>query len=107
MARPHKPIDYTGRKIGTLTITHRAPNRGEIPCWFADCDCGMEGVVVQQYKFHRDNSRVSCGCLQLEEKRKLGRRQSAENREYRWHCTIHPLINDYLTKYGPPLVSLR
>ena len=59
-----KFIDLTGMKFGRLTVIKRVENRGKIPYWLCQCECGIEKEVSGGNL--RSGEVKSCGCLQKE-----------------------------------------
>lgn len=55
-------VDYTGMKIGKLTITERAPSSASHRTrWFANCECGQDGVVIAANKIAEGQHHCGCG----------------------------------------------
>lgn len=93
MTRIYKYKDYTGKKIGLLTILKRIKYQNEkgqlIWAWECECDCGNNKIIPS---YSLNSGTKSCGCiinkgkkLPLGEKPKrdlfYAYRQSAEIRE--------------------------
>lgn len=91
--------NLTGKTFGRLTVTGRAPNRGETTMWHCQCECGSTTIVTGN-DLVRGTS-MSCGCYsrELASERCLidlaGRKfyrltviERAPNRGRRtmWHC---------------------
>jgi hypothetical protein len=54
-------IDYTGKKIGKLTVKERArPSESGRTRWICDCECGQDGVVLSATKIV--GGQHHCGC---------------------------------------------
>ena len=56
-----KAIDYTGYRIGRLTVTGKCPWRSD--AWLCDCSCGTKGHIVSKNNIKKT---FSCGCLRNE-----------------------------------------
>ena len=71
------PLNLTGQKFGKLTalkIVGNNPVGGRI--WECRCECGnMTTALARQL---RGGSKASCGCLKVENGRKVGARRGAE-----------------------------
>lgn len=73
-----KIIDLTGQKFGRLTVIKRAENNKlNKVCWLCKCDCGNEVIVISQYL--RTGHTKSCGCLNTENRSKLGKKYGKLN----------------------------
>lgn len=68
-----KIIDLTGKRFNRLTIIKRVENNrfGKV-CWLCECDCGNEVIVESQNI--RTNHTKSCGCLNMEQRSKTGKK---------------------------------
>ena len=77
MAKRNAPFDLTGRKIGRLTVTSRAPRAGTRHSrWHCECECGTT-VVVYGFALRAGDTQ-SCGCLARDILRaRRGERRSA------------------------------
>ncbi len=54
-------IDLTGRRVGRLLVTARAPNAGHQLRWLCQCDCGNIAIVFGS--MIRSGKTDNCGCL--------------------------------------------
>ncbi len=73
MATPRK-LAVAGERFGRLVVVAAAePKADGRSRWLVRCDCDTE-VVVDQYNVTSGNTR-SCGCMQREASRSIGRRQ--------------------------------
>jgi hypothetical protein len=52
--------DFTGQKIGLLTVIGKFGTRNNRTMWLCRCDCGSETVVRSDHL--KDGRVVSCGC---------------------------------------------
>jgi hypothetical protein len=70
--RAHNKIDMTGLKFGRLTVIEESgrTDRGMV-IWRCICDCGNE-VSIPGKSLRQNNTR-SCGCLQKDTARIIGR----------------------------------
>lgn len=64
MPRGHFAKDWTGVKVGRLTVVSRAENKGKKPRWNCICECG--GTAVVHSVNLQAKTTQSCGCLQKE-----------------------------------------
>ena len=79
-----KLVDLTGKQIGRLTITGRAPNNGRKTAWYYRCSCGTTGTVnAGDLAAGRI---VSCGCYNKEVSRKHGMSRT------RLYSTYHGML---------------
>jgi hypothetical protein len=54
--------DYTGMKLGKITVTGRAPtSESGKTQWFVDCECGQHGVVMSANKIAGGQHHCGCG----------------------------------------------
>lgn len=69
-----KRLELTGQKFGRLTVIEfsHIDKRGNA-CWLCKCDCGNK-KIINNANFKNGNTK-SCGCLQKEVIRKLGKKQ--------------------------------
>ena len=68
-----KVKDITGQKFGRLTVLYRDTNEHSYKgaYWVCRCDCGKEHVALGTNL--RRGSVQSCGCMSVEQGRKLGK----------------------------------
>ena len=59
MGRPLQR-NLAGERYGSLTVLHRAPNRGDKVMWLCECDCGNLTSVQTFSLIFGDTT--SCGC---------------------------------------------
>lgn len=99
--------DFTGRRIGRLTILHRHEQNstGNKPRWVYACDCGNTGVAISHNL--RNNSTLSCGCLAAEQtKRRLTTHDLSRSKIYEiWHA-MHRRVRA-VKHYAHVTVDLR
>lgn len=63
----NRGIDFTGMKIGMLTVVEKLPERDKHRniLWRCRCDCGNEKIVPTSYfnEQHTSKHILSCGCM--------------------------------------------
>ena len=65
-------IDITGQRFGRLVVVGRVENNHKgLPQWLARCDCGVDKIVLSGNL--RAGRQRSCGCLNAEVRRQLGK----------------------------------
>jgi hypothetical protein len=69
--RGRPPFDITGQRYGKLVAMTCLGNVRGARSWSCSCDCGKQGVVVQQALLRKGWTR-SCGCLRHEPKHYVG-----------------------------------
>lgn len=75
-----KVKDITGQKFGRLTVLHRDTNKHSYrgAYWVCRCDCGNEHVVLGTNL--RRGAVQSCGCMSVEQGKKLGKGNTGSGR---------------------------
>ena len=93
--------DLTGQKFGRLTVLHLADEKttSRRRRWVCRCECGRT-VIVQNYSLTSGNTK-SCGCLRLENNRKVRKTHGLSRTPiYRvWGCMIARCRNPRDHKY--------
>lgn len=89
-----KPIDYTNRKIGMLYFTGQAPHSASgKTCWYADCDCGKDDIVVYQTRIAK--GQMDCGCVNLDNNGRKSKR-THKRPSPTAILKLHPILDAYL-----------
>ena len=70
-------IDITGQKFGRLTVLRRGEDYirkdgTPIAQWECQCDCGNPNIVLVRGTALKSGQTKSCGCLRIEECRRVG-----------------------------------
>ena len=77
--------DMTNKKFGRLTVIKRAPNKGNLACWWCLCDCQKTKNLEEQElvkivgSYLRTGDTQSCGCLSIECSSKIGKNNKKYN----------------------------
>lgn len=73
-----KKIDMVGTKFGRLTVIEEAKSDKNRACWLCQCDCGNQCIVKGKYL--RNGDTKSCGCLNIERVKQMGKNNIKRNR---------------------------
>lgn len=72
--------DYTGQKIGHLTVLHRAADKfsggKRRTMWYCECDCVNHSEVVVSADYLKRSKSPSCGCEATNNRVKLNRKNN-------------------------------
>ena len=97
----NRGVDFTGKKVGMLTVIEKLPERDSHRniLWRCVCDCGKEKIVPTSYFGEKHTSRhiISCGCMANPIRDLTGKRfgrwtvlskASSSGKDYktRWNC---------------------
>lgn len=89
-----KLIDYSGKKIGRLTVVARVgSNRQREAMWLCNCECGNETII--RGSDARTGHIKSCGCWKRENSRKmLTKHGQRRTRLYHTWCNMKRRCNN-------------
>lgn len=93
-----KLIDLNGQKFGRLIVKHRfkdqfTPNGHPYVRWVCKCDCGKEVMIKSIYL--RNYLTQSCGCLNIEIRKKLNWQHPKTRRLPKGEAAFRRILKNY------------